>query len=117
MIRGLWLVLGLSALCLGIIGIVLPFFPTVPFVLLAAFAFAKSSPAWHRWLLKHPIFGEMIMDWQSGGRIRKPAKWVATLTVVVSFAISLLLAMPPIVLLVQGAIMLGVLTFIWTRPH
>ena len=39
----LYILIGCISLGLGIIGVILPILPTVPFVLLAAFCFAKSS--------------------------------------------------------------------------
>ncbi|MBU4568902.1 MAG: YbaN family protein, partial [Alphaproteobacteria bacterium] len=41
--RAAWFVLGVSALGLGILGVVVPLLPTTPFILLAAFAFSRSS--------------------------------------------------------------------------
>ena len=54
MIRGLWAAIGLIALALGVIGMFLPFLPTVPFLLAAGFFFGKSSARLHRWLLTRP---------------------------------------------------------------
>ncbi|MFP4003575.1 MAG: DUF454 family protein, partial [Alphaproteobacteria bacterium] len=48
--RAVWFTAGLIALGLGILGVALPLLPTTPFVLLAAFAFARSSDSWHAWL-------------------------------------------------------------------
>jgi len=51
-----WLIFGFTALILAIIGIILPLLPTVPFLLLAAFCFARSSEKIHKWLLNHPKY-------------------------------------------------------------
>lgn len=60
-IRMAWMVTGLVALGLGVLGAVLPLLPTTVFMLAAAFCFARSSPVLHRWLLEHRIFGPSIM--------------------------------------------------------
>lgn len=44
MVRLAYLISGLAALLLGAIGLFVPLLPTVPFVILAAFCFAQSSP-------------------------------------------------------------------------
>ena len=58
----LFALLGLISLGLGIIGAFLPLLPTVPFVLLSAYLFAKSSDKLHNWLINHRIFGQIIRD-------------------------------------------------------
>ena len=55
--------LGLISLGLGIVGAFLPLLPTVPFVLLSAFLFARSSDKLHNWLITHKIFGQLIRDY------------------------------------------------------
>lgn len=52
--------LGVTCVVLGTAGIFLPVLPTTPFLLLAAFAFAKSSERWHDWLLNHKFLGPYI---------------------------------------------------------
>lgn len=112
----LWLAAGLISLGLGIIGAVLPLLPTVPFLLLAAFCFARSSERLHNWLLNHPRFGPSIANWNERGAISRTAKQLATISIVVTFLISLGLGLRPMILGIQAATLLIVTIFIWTRP-
>jgi uncharacterized membrane protein YbaN (DUF454 family) len=77
MARTIFLVCGLLALGMGLIGIALPILPTVPFLLLAAFCFARSQPAWEQRLLDHPRYGAALRDWRERQAIRRPAKVAA----------------------------------------
>lgn len=112
----LWVGLGLICIALAIVGIVLPLLPTVPFVLLAAFFFARSSVRLHDWLLSHQFFGPIIEDWNSSGAIRPRAKRYATLSILVVFVFSLVLGVPSLIIIIQVATLSIVMLFIWTRP-
>ena len=68
--RPFFLTLGYVSLGLGVIGLLLPVLPTTPFILLAAFAFSKSSEKLHGWLLNHRLYGPLITNWQRHGVIR-----------------------------------------------
>lgn len=114
--RYLWAGLGLVCVALAMVGVVLPLLPTVPFLLLAAFFFARSSSRLHNWLLTHQTFGPLIVDWQSSGVIRPGAKKAATLSVAAVFGLSVLLSVPSHVLIIQAVVLSGVMLFIWTRP-
>jgi uncharacterized protein len=114
--RAIWAGFGFLAVALGAIGIVTPFLPTVPFLLLAAFCFARSSARLHDWLLGHPTFGPPIRNWQSSGAISRRAKWLASASILAGFALSVFLGLGWKVLAAQ-AIVLGLTAlFIWTRP-
>ena len=114
--RFLWLLLGLGATGCGIVGAVLPLVPTTPFLLLAAFAFAKSSPRLHAWLTTHPQFGPLIENWQQHRAIGRGAKRTALLFMVLALALSWLFEVPAWILAVQAAVLACVATFILTRP-
>lgn len=112
-----WAALGLICVALAIIGLVLPLLPTVPFILLAAFFFARSSSRLHNWLLSHPNFGPLIDDWNSSGAIRPGAKRIATLSIAAVFILSLVLGVPRFIIIIQVVTLSLVMVFIWTRPN
>lgn len=115
--RVIYLCLGLLSVVLALAGVILPLLPTVPFLLLAAFFFARSSDRLHAWLLNHRSFGPMILDWSENGAIRPNAKRAATLSVAAVFTISLLMRLPAHVLIIQALCLGGVMIFIWSRPN
>jgi len=115
--RVFWFTLGLFSLILGAIGIFLPLLPTVPFLLLAAFGFARSSERLHGWLLSHPTFGPPIESWRERGAIGPRAKRVATVSILATFALSLVLGVAGLVLAIQAVTLGAVSIFIWTRPN
>jgi uncharacterized membrane protein YbaN (DUF454 family) len=114
--RYIWLAIGLISLTLGVIGVVLPLLPTVPFLLLSAFCFARSSERLHDWMIDHPRLGPPILDWQENGAIRPAAKRLATVSVVFVFGISLAFGLRPMILIIQAVTLSCVMLFIWTRP-
>ncbi|WP_188055899.1 YbaN family protein [Sphingosinithalassobacter sp. CS137] len=111
-----YLISGFVALGLGLVGAVLPLLPTVPFLILAAFCFARSSPALERRLLDHPRIGPHIVIWREKGAISRRGKHAALLAFGFSIALGLLLVPLPWSLVPVGAAILGG-SWIWTRPE
>jgi uncharacterized membrane protein YbaN (DUF454 family) len=114
--RAMLFVIGLISVALGVIGMALPLLPTVPFLLLAAVCFARSSDRAHLWLTTHPKLGPPIEDWRAHGAIRPSVKRISLATIVASFALPALLGAAPWVMATQAAVLLGVSLFILTRP-
>lgn len=52
----LWIALGFTSLALGTVGIILPILPTVPFYMLTAFCFTKSSKRLHSWFVGTSLY-------------------------------------------------------------
>lgn len=99
------------------IGLLLPVVPTVPFLLLSAFCFARSSPRLHFWLLNHRHFGPPIVNWTEKGAISRPAKLLATASIGAAVIPPLILQLPVYVIWAEAVILSFVLLFIWTRPE
>lgn len=114
--RLIWLFAGSLAALLGIVGVITPILPTVPFLILAAFCFSKSSQRLHNWLITHPQFGPPILAWRERGAINLRAKWFSTGSMLVVWVISAMLALPIWLLALQAAALSATALFIWTRP-
>lgn len=114
-----WLLLALALVCLAlaIVGIFLPMLPTVPFVLLAAWAASLSSPRLSRWLDNHPLFGKPLYEWRRHGVVRRRAKWAATVAMAISATACIVLLRAHWSALLAVACMAGVLAWLWRRPE
>ena len=108
--------LGLASVALAVLGSFLPLLPTVPFLLLAAFAFARSSPRLENWLLTHQQFGPLIHNWQANGSIDRRTKKISVAVMVATFALSLVLGASTTVLIIQAVVLTCAGTFVVTRP-
>jgi len=117
MMRRLHLCLGYASLALGIIGIFLPVLPTTPFVLLAAWCFARSNPALAARLYDHPHFGPLLRTWRDERAIPLRAKRAALTMLALSYGVILWLADSRLVPALLAVIMGSVAVYIATRPR
>lgn len=115
-LRPIWFAAGLISLALAIAGAFLPLLPTTPFLLVAAFAFARSSPRLHNWLVNHRQFGPMIENWQRHGAISRRAKFLAATAMAAAVLLSWMTGFSNFVIGLQIAVMACVMLFIFTRP-
>ncbi len=115
--KTLYLMAGHLSIILGTIGFFLPVLPTVPFILLAAFCYSKSSTKLHQWLLTHKYFGPPLVDWEENGTIGLKAKWLASIMIslVIIFRLPYL-KIALVIRIIVIVILIGVLIFIWSRP-
>ena len=121
------MVLACASLVMGIIGVVVPGLPTTVFILIAAWAAARSSPRLHNWLLRHKLFGPMIINWRNGGTVSRRAKWSGTVsrrakwsaTVAMAACIAILFVAASREWIAEGisVFMLLILWWLWRRPE
>ncbi len=115
-VRSLHFVVGLVATGLAIAGAVLPLLPTTPFLLVAAWAFARSSPRFEGWLLGHARFGPLIADWRREGAVGSGAKRASAVVMLATLGLGLAVGLSTMLLALQAAVFAGVSLFLWTRP-
>jgi uncharacterized membrane protein YbaN (DUF454 family) len=113
------LLLGTAWLCVGLgtLGIVLPLVPTTPFLLVALWAFSRSSPEMAAKIRNHPIAGSYVRDWEDGGVIPLGAKIIA---ITMMFAMLGFLhfgsGAPSWAVIVAGVVMVVAAAYILSRP-
>ncbi len=112
-----FLLLGLAALAAGLVGVVLPLIPTTPFLIVAAWCFARSSPRLHDWLYGHRLFGPMLLDWDTNRVIPIWAKVCACTAMAASFTyVALYRDLPLWLLSATGVCLIGVAVYILSKP-
>jgi uncharacterized protein len=93
--RGLYIALGFLFLGVAYIGAITPGFPTVVWLLLASYFFARSHPRMHAWLWYSPLFGPLLRDWQLHGGMRPRSKVIAVSAMLTACTISAVFANIP----------------------
>ena len=85
-----YFLIGLGWLCVGVafIGIFTPGIPTTPLLLVALWAFAKTSKRFHSWLLNHKRFGPILNNWEKHKVVPKNAKII--MVILQTFAVIML---------------------------
>jgi uncharacterized protein len=91
-----WSLITAGTICvvLGVAGIFMPLLPTTPFLLLAAFCYAGSSPRFYHWLLNNRWFGRYITNYREGRGLTLTTKVVSLLLLWVTIGCSAFFVMP-----------------------
>lgn len=112
--RPLYAAGGIIAVGLAAVGAFLPIMPTVPFLLVAVFCFARSNPAWEKKILEHPHWGPQVLDWRERRAINRRAKIMALGAMSAGVAFTWFTLGAPFVFL-SIAILVIAGGWIWTR--
>ena len=108
---------GMTNVGLGVVGAVLPVMPSTVFLLIALWAFSKSSPRFHNWLFTHPRFGPTLRAWDEHRVVRPRAKFLAVASMAASFLyVTLYVAEDLMLPTVLAAILGSVAIFLVAQP-
>lgn len=80
-------VLGCIGVGLGAVGAVLPILPTVPFLLLAAFCFARSSERLNNWFINTKLYKKNLESYVQGRGMTRMTKIRIMITVTILMSI------------------------------
>ena len=103
--KTLYLLLGTLSLGLGAAGSLVPVLPTVPFLMLAAFSFARSSEKLHNWFIGTKLYRNNLADFVAGRGMTKSAK--VRIMITVTLLMSVGFVMMGLKGIVTGCIVLG----------
>lgn len=111
-----WRCVAATALLLGSVGLLLPIMPTVPFLIVAAWAASRGWPSLEQRLLYHPTFGPSLRAWRERRAVPRRAKWLASVVMTGSAMLTILLPVPLAVKLAVPACLAVVCGWLWFRP-
>ena len=113
----LWICLGCVGVGLGAVGAVVPMLPAFPFLLLAAFSFARSSEKLHTWFINTKLYKDNLADYVAckGMTVKTKVRIMITVTALMSIGF-IMMGLKGIVV---GCVVLGcvwafhIVYFIW----
>ena len=99
------MILGCVSVGVGAIGAIFPMLPTVPFLMLAAFCFARSSERLDRWFKNTRLYQDNLADFVAGKGMTRQAKCRIMLTVTLLMSVGLV--MMGLKGIITGCVVLG----------
>ena len=110
-----YIILGCVGLGIGAVGAVVPMLPAFPFLLLAAFGFARSSERLYAWFIGTRLYKENLEDYVAGKGMTKKTKLriMLTVTVLMGISFAMMKAVPVGRAVLAGVWIFHILYFIW----
>ena len=111
----LYILLGCIGLGIGAVGAVVPMLPAFPFLLLAAFCFARSSEKLHSWFINTKLYKDNLEDFVAGRGMTKKTKIriMVTVTLLMSIGFVMMHAVPVGRIVLCCVWAFHILYFIW----
>ncbi len=102
----LYIILGCVGIGMGAIGAALPILPTFPFLMLAAFCFARSSKKLDMWFKSTKLYQDNLADYVNGKGMTRKTK--CRIMLIVTLLMSIGFLMMGIKGIITGCIVLGI---------
>ncbi len=112
----LWKILGFISLGFAYIGVITPGVPYSPFVVFAAYCFAKGSPKMHAWLYNHKIFGPFLTNWNEKRVFPQKMKYFMLAMMSLSLILMFVGGVKPIGIVSTAVFMALVAVWAWRYP-
>ena len=112
----LYFTLGCCCIVMAYIGVITPGIPYSPFVVAAAFCFARSSERAHRWIMTHPIFGPFLTNWSTKRVFPQRMKYLMIGMMSLSLVIMWFTGVKPIGVISTAVFMMLVAVWAWRWP-
>lgn len=90
--KTIYIILGCIGLILGAVGVIVPMLPAFPFLLLAAFGFARGSERLHSWFISTRLYKNHLETYVRGQGMTRRTKHriIASVTVLILISMSIL---------------------------
>ena len=111
-----WNVLGFLSLGMAYIGVITPGLPYSPFVVFAAYCFAKGNKRMHDWIMNHKTFGPFITNWNQKRVFPLKLKFFMLASMSVSLMIMIGGGVPMRGVIYTGIFMALVAIWAWRYP-
>ena len=110
-----YIVLGCIGVGLGAVGAVVPLLPSFPFLLLAAFCFARSSERLHTWFINTKLYKKNLESYVAGKGMTKATKFkiLTTVTILMSIGFIMMSAVPVGRIILAAVWVFHVIYFVW----
>ena len=114
--KSLYFIAGCVCIALAYIGVVTPGIPYSPFVVAAAFCFARSSERAHRWIMNHKLFGPFLTNWSTKRVFPQKMKYLMIAMMSLSLVLMTVSGVKPIGVASTAVFMLLVAVWAWRYP-
>ena len=112
----IYFTLGCLCIVMAWIGVITPGIPYSPFVVAAAFCFARSSDRAHRWIMNHKIFGPFLTNWSTKRVFPQRMKYLMIAMMSLSLVLMTVSGVKLMGIISTGIFMAIVATWAWRYP-